>query len=285
MGALVPDDTTLSREAGRILRRLCETGSVLAVAEGMEKAIVIRGGDDGAGTRTAVVDVVIGQAMALCDWINCSTPGKVSRYQITAAGRAALGRIMAIGENHARSMNEAGFAEAQAPFGRHLQAREIEESDGRAERLSKLRYALAESPLTALARRRDKDGAAFLSDELVRAGERLREDFELAQLGERMTQNWENFLAESANNDASPGDIAARGAEGAKARVAQALSELGPGLADVALRCCCHLEGLEVAEKRMGWSARSGKIVLRIALQRLKRFYDDPGAPDRNMVS
>jgi hypothetical protein len=41
------------------------------------------------------------------------------------------------------------------------------------------------------------------------------------------------------------------------------------------LRCCCYLEGLEVAEKRMGWSARSGKIVLRIALTRLKRHYDE----------
>jgi hypothetical protein len=57
--------------------------------------------------------------------------------------------------------------------------------------------------------------------------------------------------------------------------VAQALSDLGPGLSDVALRCCCFLEGLEMAEKRMGWSARSGKIVLRIALQRLKRYYGE----------
>jgi hypothetical protein len=39
------------------------------------------------------------------------------------------------------------------------------------------------------------------------------------------------------------------------------------------LRCCCHLEGLEAAEKRLGWSARSGKIVLRIALDRLRRHY------------
>ena len=59
------------------------------------------------------------------------------------------------------------------------------------------------------------------------------------------------------------------------ARVAAALRDLGPGLGDVALRVCCHLEGLEVAEKRMGWAARSGKIVLRIALMRLKRHYEE----------
>jgi len=49
---------------------------------------------------------------------------------------------------------------------------------------------------------------------------------------------------------------------------------LGPGLSEVALRCCCFLEGMETTEKRLGWSARSGKIVLRIALQRLKLQYE-----------
>ena len=46
--------------------------------------------------------------------------------------------------------------------------------------------------------------------------------------------------------------------------VAAALRDLGPGLGDVALRVCCFLEGIEAAEQRMGWAARSGKIVLRI---------------------
>ena len=54
-----------------------------------------------------------------------------------------------------------------------------------------------------------------------------------------------------------------------------ALADLGPGLGDVVLRCCCFLEGMEAVERRMGWSARSGKIVLRIALLRLRQHYDE----------
>ena len=59
----------------------------------------------------------------------------------------------------------------------------------------------------------------------------------------------------------------------ARDRVAKALSCLGPGLSDVVLRVCCFLEGLEACERRMGWSARSGKVVLKIALHRLAEHY------------
>ena len=271
-----PDAATLTREALRILRRLCETGAVLAVAAEMEKSVVVRDGNDGSSTRTAVVDLAIAQAMALKDWIACKSPGRISRYHITQAGRSALSRMLAEQENRVRSASETGFAEAQSEFGaqhRDMGERVLPKADTGNTR--KLRYNLAESPLTALARRKDRDGTPFLSDDLVTAGERLREDFELAQLGPRVTQNWERFLTGGARSGFSQDQCNSTGTETAKDRVITALADLGPGLSDVVLRCCCFLEGLESAEKRMGWSARSGKIVLRIALQRLKRHYEE----------
>ena len=135
---------------------------------------------------------------------------------------------------------------------------------------------LVESPLTALARRRDRDGKPFISDELVAAGERLREDFELAQMGPRVAQNWDQFL--TAGVDRGRSEPPSRGSSDARARMEAALRDLGPGLGDVALRCCCYLEGLETAEKALGWAARSGKVVLRIALQRLRRHYAEQAA-------
>ena len=62
---------------------------------------------------------------------------------------------------------------------------------------ARVRYNLAESPVALMGRRRDKDGKVFLEADLVEAAERLREDFELAQMGPRVTQNWERFLTGS----------------------------------------------------------------------------------------
>ncbi len=268
-----PDEECLEREGRRILRRLCEPGACLAVARDMEKAVVVREGADGRATRTAVVDRPVAQAMALKDWIACDKPGRISRYAITAAGRAALKRLLADSE-----AARAGFAEAPARFAdQHgmFGERDIAQPGGQHPR--RVRYNFAESPVAAMARRKDKSGKPFLSPELVAAAERLREDFELAQMGPRVAQNWDRFLTGgdrgSFAGDSGIGD----GPSGARERVNRALAELGPGLGDVALRVCCFLEGLEAAEKRMGWSARSGKVVLRIALQRLKRHYDGLG--------
>ena len=273
-----PSNEVLNREARRVLRRLAEPGAVLAVAAEMDKAVVVRDTTGGTTTRTAVVDRAVAQAMALKEWITCDAPGRVSRYRITGAGRTALTALMAEAENMARR----GLAEGQARFAGQTYDSDSDDSDPEtqgqppAATRRRMRYCVNESPLLALARRRDKAGKPFLSDELVSAGERLREDFELAQMGPKVAQNWDRFLTAGVLGGPAGAGLSP-GPEAARARIAAALRDLGPGLGDVALRCCCYLEGLELAEKRMGWSARSGKIVLRIALQRLRRHYEDLG--------
>ena len=263
-----PDETKLEREAARVLRRLAEQGACLALAPAMDTAVVVRETGAGPALRTAVVERMVAEAMALRDWIQTSGTGRILRYRITAAGRAELKRLVAQEESQkAKSMGSGmEFAEFQGDFAHR--------ATGDDTRRHAARYSLAESPLVSLGRRRDKEGKPFLTEDLVAAGERLREDFELAQVGTRVTQNWDHFLTSAPETRRTGVSGGGSGAEGARARVQAALAALGPGLGDVALRCCCFLEGLETAERRMGWSARSGKIVLRIALQRLKAHYD-----------
>lgn len=243
-------DKALEARAAPVLQDLEAEGTVLAVAADMEKAVIV---DETAGKaeRRAVVDRTLAEVLALQGWISCESPGRISRYQISDQGRAVLRRVRCPKPDGARPT---GFSEAAAGF-------------SYADPISK-RAPSGETPLALLARRRDKSGRLFLEPSLVRAGERLREDFELAQISGKMGETFDlQSLASS--------PIGGSGA--AQERMVAALQDLGPGLADVCLRCCCYLEGLETAEKRMGWSARSGKIVLRIALQRLRRHYDEAG--------
>ena len=265
----LPDEDALRNEAPRVLRRLNEPGACLAIAENMDKAVVVRDADDGQTLRTAVVDRAIAEALALNAWVEMTTGGRITRYRITVAGRHALKKFLAEDEAKRAGMSEAttGFEGPKTADGAKQDVRK-----GR----PRIRYSAAESPLLVLSRRREKDGTPFLTPEQVAAGERLREDFELAQLKADRRLNWDGFvggLAEKAESSPSA-HVATRVA---RDRVSRVLNHLGPGLGDVALRCCCFLEGMEETERRMGWSARSGKIVLRIALTQMKRFYDESG--------
>ncbi|MDK8873212.1 DUF6456 domain-containing protein [Paracoccus sp. SSJ] len=270
------------KQIGRILRRLAEPGAQLVVADGMDKAIVVR--DD---IRTAILDRELAEHMAIRAWVQLLGQGRVSRYAISAQGREALRAMLAARRGSALPQGEdfalAAPVEATAfdHADRHRQWDEREIADPEDGRRRRARVNIAESPLLMLARRREPDGQPFLAPELVAAGERLREDFELAQMGPRIAQNWDRFL--TAGIDVSRMSAGhGGGSEGARNRVAAALRELGPGMGDLCLRVCCFLEGIEMTERRLGWSARSGKIVLRLGLMRLERHYRETygsGAP------
>lgn len=252
------DDATISQQAPRLLRRLAEGGAFLAIAPDMEKAAVMRKLPDGRLMRMAVVDRALAQVFALKEWIVQKEGGKVATYELTAAGRAEL-------KARLNQPARGGMAEAGAQFAG------AEGWEGEGSR--RVRYNLAESPVAVLGRRRDKDGKPYLDSEFVRAAERLREDFELAQMGTHVAQNWEGFLTAGVTGGRSGGGAGIGAPRDARARVAAALGDLGPDLGDIALRVCCYLEGVEEAEQRLGWAARSGKVVLRIALRRLARHY------------
>lgn len=185
---------------------------------------------------------------------------------LTATGRARLRR------------NAAG-APAE-PFRRQHGAVAARAEDG----LPRL-VEEAESPLAWLARRKDKDGRAYLTPARVAAGERLRADFTRGELMPTVTSNWSigrvsggGVMRPGGRDDPTDRAIAAR------ARVHAALDAVGADLAGLLVDVCCFLKGLETVESERRWPARSAKVVLDIALGRLADHYglsDEAAGPDR----
>ena len=123
---------------------------------------------------------------------------------------------------------------------------------------------LAESPLAWLHAR------GHITDRLFAAGEQLRADYERAQLGANVTMRWDPVrIRGSGERGLNPTErqIAAR------ERFNGAIAAAGKGLDDVLWRVVCACESLPDAERALEWPARSGKLVLKIALERVADFY------------
>jgi hypothetical protein len=177
-------------------------------------------------------------------------------YRISEAGRGWLKRALAPGDAF-QAQHSARRADLRDVEGG--EERPVIVNDG-------------ESPLAWLARRKDKSGAPLIAPCQFAAGERLRADYTYAAMGPRVTAN---YSAVSGGHRGG-GNSAAHVSDtvlAARQRVTQALSAVGPELAGVLLDVCCHLKGLEEAERDEGWPQRSGKVVLQIALTRLARHY------------
>ena len=102
------------------------------------------------------------------------------------------------------------------------------------------------------------------------AGERLRADWERAQLSPRVTMYWD--AAPVARGSAPEPDLSGAQID-ARRRFDAAIESAGSGLADILWRVVCAGEGMRDAETALGWPARSGKLVLTLALDRVADYY------------
>lgn len=130
-----------------------------------------------------------------------------------------------------------------------------------------------ESPLGWLRRRTDKHGKPLLGDAQFQAGERLRADLFFAELSPRITTNWSAAPGSSSRGSAGFALDQSDRAIAAGERVNRALAAVGPELSGILVDVCGHLKGLEDVEDARGWSKRSAKVVLELALTALARHY------------
>ena len=126
---------------------------------------------------------------------------------------------------------------------------------------------LAESPLGWLKAR------GHVSERQFDAGERLRADWERAQLAPSVTMRWDPAPTSRRRGGVAPAADPTDSQLTARRRFDAAVAAVGGGLGDILWRVVCAGEGLGDAERGLGWPARAGKLVLSLALDRLADHY------------
>jgi hypothetical protein len=258
-GATSKDHTLADaeREAARILKRLSGGQAELQALDGTGSAYGLFSEKKGYSEAEVTIPAAHVEAWRAWDWIE-PVSGRADRFKASAAGLSWLRRRLSCGDAYQR--------QHQAVAERAIEVEGV------------TRPALvndAESPLSWLYRRKDRNGAARITAWQFQAGERLRADFESGHMGPRMTSCWEG-AAPTGRRRRDGGRSAADSQDymlSARGRVREALVAVGPELAGVVFDVCCCLKGLEAEEEAQGWPRRSGKVVLQLGLTRLARHY------------
>ena len=234
----------MRHEIARALKVLGEAHAKLDADGGL---VLTSPGDADMVVPAAVVSAMIGEGLLV------RARDEVRR---TAAGRSFLRRALATG-------GEDGFVAQH----RVTEEKTVEVDGVR----TQVQANTAESPLAWLATRKGRGGEPLIDALQRAAGERLARDFERGHGRERTTQVWDaSGVRGGGKRDRLTTSEAALSA---RMRVESALQAVGAGLAEILLALCCEEVGLEAAEKRLGLPARSGKVLLRLGLDRLAQHY------------
>ena len=158
----------------------------------------------------------------------------------------------------------------RAQYGRLLQERAVAgdvAGQARARPSRTVTVNAAESPLGWLVAR------GLLTARQYDAGERLRADWERAQLSPRVTMAWDAAPVARGRGGAPIAPDLSGAQIDARRRFDDAIASAGPGLSDILWRIVCAGEGMRDAETALGWPARAGKVVLTLALDRIAEYY------------
>jgi Domain of unknown function (DUF6456) len=241
------------QRAARLLAALAETGCALrpTTADGARR-YELRVEGESAPRVLADAELVAG--LVRNDWLRETQAGLFP----TETGLAFLRRLRG-GEDPWRAQHLA------------IETGNLESDAGERRQVA---VVANESPLTWLRRRRGADGQPLVTAIQYQAGERLRADFERGRLSPRLGVDWTRPAID--RHSRLPGGSSAELLDSviaARRRVEAVLQSLGPDLGGLLIDVCCYLTGLEDAERRRGWSRRSAKVVLAIALDRLAAHY------------
>lgn len=221
--------------------------------------------------NTSVSARVCGAPVAARTWQHVVERGWVvphetlEGWRLSNAGRIALKRrLSATGAPAAAGPNAsaAGGSSSSPPLRQRGAEGALPEQNDR------------ESPLAWLRQRRDKQGRRFISDAQFSAGERLRRDFTFGNMAPKITSNWSPVCGGAERRAAPDRELELHDAQlRARERFRAALAGVGPEFSGVLVDVCCYLKGLEEVEQQSGWPRRTAKVVLRLGLSALARFY------------
>ncbi len=250
-------DRQLTREAVKCFKRLSEPGAHLRdlsahLSKDVEWGIFVARNDFRKPVVKLPCDVVEGFIRK--QWIEVSGAGRAC---ITDAGAKWFKRTTTADPFRSQHQERASAAVADA-YGDPVVV-EVNTS---------------ESPLTWLRSRKDAQGNRMLGSEQFAAGERLRRDFELAQLRAHVTANWDFDTSAGRPSKGMRGDAQVSDtAIAAKQRFYGAMDAVGPELAAALMEVCCFLNGIADVETALCLPRRSGKVILQIGLNALARHY------------
>jgi hypothetical protein len=127
------------------------------------------------------------------------------------------------------------------------------------------------SAVDLLSQRKDGAGRPWIGPAAQLAGNRFTADLTMAGMLPKVTMDWTRGARIDGRGGATLNP--AESAVAARKRVNAALDAVGPDLAGLLIDVCGFDKGLETLERERNWPVRSGKVVVRLALNGLARHY------------